>query len=234
MNPQTGGAGFQAPTHKSSSTLITIILGFLLICALGFGAWAFSGRQDYKNNSDQKSAAAVVVAIKAEDVKQLANYNELLKKPYKTYTGPQTFGSITFSYPLTYSAYVDTGDQSQPIEGYFHPQVVPGIDSGTAFALRLELVDTDYSAVLQDVSSQNSDNPPTATAYIPPKMKKVSNVQAGTLLTGPIGQDQQGNPQNGAMLIIPVRDKTMQIYTQSTDYLSDFNNIVLPSLTFSP
>ena len=54
------------------------------------------------------------------------------------------------------------------------------------------------------------------------------------MINGPITQDQNGNGQTGAMLIIPVRDKTLQIYTESSDYLSDFNNIVLPSLTFVP
>jgi len=36
------------------------------------------------------------------------------------------------------------------------------------------------------------------------------------------------------MLIIRVRDKTLKISTQSNDYLNDFNNIILSSLTFAP
>jgi hypothetical protein len=36
------------------------------------------------------------------------------------------------------------------------------------------------------------------------------------------------------MVVIKVRDKTLKIYTESTDYMSDFNDIVLKNLTFSP
>jgi hypothetical protein len=64
-------------------------------------------------------------------------------------------------------------------------------------------------------------------------MTKVPNVQPGTMLVGTVGQSQQGE-QNGAMLIIKVRDKTLKIYTLSTSYLGDFNRIILPNLTFVP
>ncbi len=234
MQPQYGGGGFQPPPAKSKSLLIIIILVVLLLGAISFGAWAFSGRQDYKNNTDAKIAVAVAAAQKAEDAKQLANYNEQLKKPYKTYTGSSTFGSISFSYPLTYSAYIDTSSQSQPIEGYFYPGMVPGIQGDTAFALRVELVDTPYSQVVSQFSSDIQTGTLTSAAYAPPKLKGVSNVQPGTLLTGQVGQDSHGNPQSGEMVVIPVRDKTLQIYTESSDFFSDFNNIVLPSLTFQP
>jgi hypothetical protein len=36
------------------------------------------------------------------------------------------------------------------------------------------------------------------------------------------------------MLVIKVRDKTLEISTESNDYLNDFNNIILASLTFVP
>lgn len=232
MQPQSGMP--LSSLKKSKSPAIIAVLAVLLIAAIGFGYWAFSGRQDYKNNVDAKVATAVAAARKDEDAKQLANYNEQLKKPYKNFTGSATFGSVSFSYPLTYSAYVDTTDSSKPIEGYFYPGTVPGIQSGTAFALRVELVATAYSQVLGQYSSNIQQGTLKAAAYVPPKMKNVSNVQAGTLLTGKVGQDSQGNAQTGIMLVIPVRDKTLQIYTESNDFAGDFNNIVLPSLTFVP
>lgn len=232
MNPQSAPAAL--PAKPRSSLPVIIILVVLLLAVAVFAVWAFSGKQDYKNNTDKKIATAVTAAKTAEDAKQQQIYNQELKKPYKTYSGSSTFGSISFSYPLTYSAYVDTTNASQPIEGYFAPNVVPGIQSGTAFALRVELVTTSYTQVLQQFSSQLAQGTAQAKAYIPPKMAGVTNVQAGIMLTGVIATDQQGNAQNGAMLIIPVRDKTLQIYTESTDFLGDFNNIILPSLTFVP
>lgn len=208
------------------------ILVILLIAAVVFGVWAFKGRQDYKDNSDARVAAAVDAAKKTQAAQLQAQFDQQSKAPYKVFTGSATYGSITFNYPKTWSAYVDTTSSSEPINGYFHPGVVPGAQSNTAFALRLELVNTDYSQVIQQMSSGITQDTVTAKAYTPPKLNGVANVQAGTLFTGQI--NQQDSSQNGTMLVIKVRDKTMEIYTESNNYLSDFNNIIMPSLTFAP
>jgi flagellar basal body-associated protein FliL len=95
-----------------------ITLALLFIAAGSFAAWAFSSRQDYKNNSDAKSAAAVAVnksAVQAEDAKQFA---EAAKNPLKPYVGPEAYGSVKVLYPKTWSAYVDTTDSSTPVKAY--------------------------------------------------------------------------------------------------------------------
>jgi hypothetical protein len=38
----------------------------------------------------------------------------------------------------------------------------------------------------------------------------------------------------GSMIILPLRDKTQEIWTESNSFLPDFNNNILPNLTFSP
>jgi hypothetical protein len=48
-------------------------------------------------------------------------------------------------------------------------------------------------------------------------------------LSGQIAQQQKGT-----MVILPLRDKTLEVWTESDAYLSDFKNYVLPNLTFSP
>lgn len=117
----------------------------------------------------------------------------------------------------------------EPINGYFYPNQVPATQSQTAFALRVELVSTSYGDVIQSFSNQVSDGTLKASAFLPSQMKGVANVQVGTRLDGQIIQGQQGS-----MIVIQMRDKTLKVYTQSTNYLSDFNNIVLPSLKFTP
>jgi hypothetical protein len=231
MNPQ------QPVSYNSSSggggrTLTTVILSLLLVAALAFGGWAFSKMQDYKTNSDKKSAAAVDAAKKVQAAQLQAAFDEQNKSPFKVFHGSPTYGSISFNYPKTWSAYVDTSNQSEPINAYFHPNEVPGIQSRTAYALRLELLSTDYSQVIQQLSSQIRAGKATARAYLPPKLNGVANVQPGTMFSGQVNvQDQT---QNGTLLAIKVRDKTLEISTQSSDYLNDFNNTVLPSLTFAP
>lgn len=218
------------PTNKSSKLLlaITIFLGVAFLIALVFGIWAFSGRSHYKNDSDKISALAVAQAQANQKLTLQAQFDEQSKLPYKTYSGDPTYGSITFNYPKTYSGNVYSASSTQPLDAYFYPDVVPGGNSSTtAFALRVELVNQDYTSVLSGFDSQIQTGTLTSKAYIPPKMVSL-NIQPGVRLDGTISQGKQG-----AMVIMKVRDKTLKVYTESTDFTTDYNN-VLASLTYTP
>src|SRR4051812_36565287 len=89
-----------------NGTLVSLICAVvLLFCALGFGAWAYGGRQDYKNNSDQKASAVAADAIKETEAADAVKYAEAAKSPLKTYIGPEAFGAVTVQYPKTWSTY---------------------------------------------------------------------------------------------------------------------------------
>lgn len=217
---------------RGRKILVIVVLAILLVAALGFGGWAYSKMQDYKKNSDQKSALAVAQAEANQKVQLQAQFDEQSKSPNKTFTGSPTYGSITFSYPKTWSAYVDTTNSSEPINGYFNPGEVPGVATKTAFALRVELVTTDYTQVITQLSSNISQGTVTSKAYLPPKLQGIANVTPGVYMTGHV--NPQDSTQNDYMVAIKVRDKTLEIYTESADFLNDFNNTVLPSLKFAP
>ena len=212
-----------------ASFVLIFVLALAFLGAAVFGGWVYTSRQDYKDNSDKKAAAAVDAAKKDQEAELQKSFDEKEKLPTKTYKGSTTYGTVTFAYPKTWSAYVDETSSSEPINGYFHPDIVPGVQSKTAYALRVQLVNADYSSVLKQHDSQVKDGSAKASAYVPPKMVDVTNVQPGTRLDGALDQDT-----NGSMVIIKVRDKTLQIYTESNDYLGDFNDTVLASLTFAP
>lgn len=212
-----------------TSFVAILILALVVVAAAIFGGWAFMSRQDYKNNSDAKAAVAVEAAKKVQAAELQKAFAQQEKLPNKTYKGPTTYGTVTFDYPKTWSGYVDESVSGAPINGYFHPVVVPGLQSKSAYALRVELVNIDYTSILQQHDSQIKDGSVKASAYVPPKMAGIANVQTGTRLDGALSQDIKGS-----MVIIKVRDKALQVYTQSNDFLNDFNSTVLPSLTFAP
>ncbi len=234
MNPQQPAApvSYNSGGSSKKGLLTTVILVLLLIAALGFGGWAFSKMNNYKTNSDKISAAAVDAAKKVQAAQLQAQFDQQSKLPYKSFTGSATYGSINFNYPKSWSAYVDTTNTSEPINAYFYPGEVPGTQGKTAYALRLELLTADYAQTVQQLSSGIQQGTITAKAYTPPKLNGVANVQPGTLFTGQV--NQQDNTQNGIMLVIKVRDKTLEISTQSNDYAADFNSTILPSLNFAP
>jgi hypothetical protein len=64
------------------------------------------------------------------------------------------------------------------------------------------------------------------SAYALPKLPKIVGVE----VTGPL----LSNKPNETEIILPLRAGTLQIWTEGTQYLDDFNKIILPNFNFSP
>lgn len=198
---------------------------FLLITAAGFGAWAFSSRQDFKNNSDQKSAVAAAAAVKDAQQKDAAKYAEEAKDPLKQFVGPSQYGSVTAKYPKTWSGYV-IKNVSNPLSAYFQPDVVGDIqDDDGSYALRIQVVNQSYASQLQSYDSAVKTGKATASPF---SFAKVPSV-VGTRIDGQISIKNQGT-----IIILPLRNLTLLVSTESQDFEADFNNIILPNFTFSP
>lgn len=210
-----------------NSWLIAFIVTLLItLIALGFGIWAFSGRQEYKNKVDEKVAIAVADAETANSLKKDAEFAEKDKNPLRTYTGPATYGSLSISYPKTWSAYVDeTAKSNLQLSGSLNPSFVPGLQSDLPVALRFTVSGTNYSSIVKTFDSQVKAGKVKVTPY---KADKVPNV-IGVRLDGEIAKDKQGS-----MIIVPLRDKTLQVWTESPQFVPDFNTIILPNLVFVP
>ncbi len=206
------------------SLIVTILL---LIGALGFAGWAFAGRQDYKNNTDQKIVAAVAVAVqKADSAKDVA-FAQAEKYPLRTYNGPEAYGSLAIQYPKTWSAYVDdTGTGAALVDGYFYPGTVPSASNpNSVFALRVQVVNTSYSQSLSNLTSQEQSGKLNISSYALPKVPKAIGVKAvGTFQNNTVGE----------MIILPLRNETLQISTQGTNFTDDFEKNILPNFTFVP
>ena len=211
-----------------SGVAISLVFAILLLFgAIGFGAWAYTSRQDYKDNVDAKVSVAEDAARKDESIKKDKQFAEDYKKPLKTYIGPDAYGSLVITYPKTWSGYVDdTGTGNATVDGYFAPGVVPSKeDKDSVFALRVQIVNQTYSQTLKALESSQEDGKLKAEAYALPKLPKV----VGVKVTGEL--DSQ---KTGTMVILPLRSQTLQIWTEGTQYLNDYNNNILPNFSFSP
>lgn len=211
-----------------SGTLIgLIVVSVLLAGAVSFGVWAFMGRQDYKNNSDKKAAAAADQRQIEVEKAAAEKFAEEEKKPLTSHKAPDQYGSIEVSYPKTWSAYViEKTSGNTPIDNYFHPHAVPDADgAGNTFALRIQVVEESYDRV---VKSHESDVRTGKVAASPYALPKVSSV-VGTRFDGQIERNKQGS-----LIVLPLRNVTIKIWTESPNYLADFDNIILPNMTFAP
>ena len=206
------------------SLILTIVL---LIAAASFGLWAFSSRQDYKNNVDAKIKAASEVVKQQESTLKDQQFAEESKKPLKSYNGPQAYGSLVLNYPKTWSGYVDdSGSGRAFVDGYFAPGTVPSITNQTfLFALRIQVVNQPYATVLQSFASQQTTGKLSVSAYALPLLPSV----VGVKISG-----QLSDQKTVTMVVLPLRSQTVKISTEGTQYLNDFNNSILPNLTFIP
>ena len=215
------------PPNKRSHLLVPLILMvLLLVTSIGFGAWAYLGRQDYKNNSDKKSAAAVAAAEKLLDTKKEIDFAEREKQPLKTYNGSSSLGSVSIQYPKTWSAYVvESAKGAKPLDAYFHPNVVPGTSSDTAYALHVQISNTPYDQELDDYEDD------TKTGKV--KVEPITAVNVAGV-TGARIAGEVGKGKTGVTVLFPVRDKTLIITTESRDFVGDLDTIILANLKFSP
>lgn len=214
-------------SHKNKSLKsLLVIVGFtlVLIATLIFAFWAYFSMLDYKNNSDKKSDKAVEIATKIESSRKDKEFAEKEKEPLTTYSGPTTFGSLEISYPKTWSAYVIESDKSStPVDAYFHPKFVPGVNTGTLFALRVQVSSQSYEQEIKKFEGKIKNGKSTLTAYSPKNVPStVGSRVDGDINTAP----------NGSAVLLPLRDKTIIISTESQDFMNDFNSFVLEYLKF--
>jgi len=218
--------------NSQSGAMNLLLIPFILVILLffgaaGFGYWAYGQSQHFKNDVDQIVETEVEKAKQQVSTQKDKEFTEKEKYPYDTYKGPAAYGSLTILYPKTWSGYViDSGNSSYPVDGFFHPKQVPTTTNNTkTFALRVQVVQQSYSNVLQQFQGFVSQKKVSVKPYRSPNVPNI----IGSRLDGAIQVNKQGS-----MIVLPMRDKTLKIWTESTDFRSDFDKIVLPNFSFTP
>ena len=190
--------------------LIPLILTILFfIGAAGFGVWAYMERQDYKDNSDKKVTAAVKVAEERTSSAKDNEFIEREKEPLRKYSGPGALGSVTFKYPKTWSVYEDQSNNRLTVLA--HPRVVPA-DSKSTYALKVEVIEQSYDSLAKSYENRVKSGQLKSRAYALPRLPKT----VGLRLDGEVDQNKRG-----ALVILPLRDKTLKITTESEQYIKD-------------
>lgn len=211
----------------SMSVIVAVTTTLLFFGTSIFAVISFMGMQDYKNNTNQKIEAAEEVAKKKAETAKDNQFAEDSKSPVKTYNGSATYGDVSFTFPRTYSAYVIEKDSDQsPIDGYFHPNIVPNISDNTvSFGLRVRVVGQSYDSILKTFDNSVKTGKVSVTAFRADKVPQT----LGSRIEGQIFSQKQGS-----LILLPIRDKTLEIWTESSSNKADFDKYVVPSITFVP
>ena len=202
-----------------TSALVAVIMTFLFIGSLVFGLSMLVGKSDLQKNLDKKVQAQVGTAVKQAESKKDTEFAAKEKSPVKTYTGPTVYGTVSFDYPKTFSGYVDESlSGAGAVNAYFHPGVVPKDERTVTYALRFQVLLKSYDSAIKSGKA----------ASVPFRAANVSGV-LGVRISGEIETGKQGS-----VILLPLRDKTIKIWTENKDYLADFDTYVVPSLRFVP
>lgn len=199
----------------------SILLGILAVVLGGFGVWAFSGYQDYKNNVDVKIEKAVADSQAATKVELDKQFVEREKQPYRQFNGPDDLGHVTFDYPKTWSVYVGKTTASS-YEAYFYPLIVPTVASSQPYAVRVVIDDQEYTKSLQSYEA-------TVKKGTLKSAPLTVNGASGVRLDGAFSKER-----TGSAVVFKVRDKTLTIASDAAEFKNDFDNVVIKSLDFNP
>lgn len=211
------------------TALVLVCTIVLLIVSFIFAVWAYSGRQHYKNNVTSIVNTSVQKAVAQQQTIDTNKFNIEQESTLTTYKGPADYGSIVLMYPKTWSAYINTqnnsnGNSSYPLDAYFSPNYLTSVtdDGTTDFALRVQVESQSYSQILMQYDSQSG------ITVSPFALPKVSN-DVGVEVTGQIQ-----NNVTGTLVILPLRSQALEVWTEGPSFLGIFNSLILPNLSFSP
>ena len=225
--PSIAPTGAQKTTGKSgnSSLVKTVLIVFLTLIAIGAGLGAVYFYNEYKvakTDVDSQIADAVLDHEKELTAKLEADFAEREKSPFRTFTGPADYGSVSFKYPKTWSAYIDKdASKGGDFQAYLHPaEVSPVSSDSTLNALRVYIETDTFESVsgrYKDVLERNEAKSSVISV----------NGTDATRIDGKLDREIVGS-----VVIFKLRDKTVLFQTDAEIYRDDFDTII-KTITFN-
>lgn len=208
-----------SPRGRGGVNIPAIMAVVMLVLAIGLGALAivyinkFNKAQTNVNQQKNEAADIAKAEQKKIDAKEFA---EAAKKPFRTYQAPGVLGAIKVEFPKDWNVYaVEDETKTTQLDVYMYPGVVRAPQSTTEpYAFRIKLENSLYTETLQKYQKEVEKGTLTA------KSVTVSGI-TGTRLEGKIDRNR-----TGVLILLPIRDKTLFLWTESNNYLNDYNGII--------
>ena len=217
-------AGSYGGAVKASGGSMSIIVGLIIsvlvaVTFVGLFIWIWGQWSDLSKDFEAKVDAEVAVAVSENTAKLQAEFEEERKNPYNTFMGPVDYGSLTFSYPKTWSVYeVQDGVAGTDFEAYLNPQRVSAIE--TTYALRVLIRNKTYDAVVGEYQKAVQEGSLTlATVQV--------NGQTANRYEGRIDENRVG-----IFTVVKIRDKTAVIQTDAETFRADYDAL-MGTVTFN-
>ena len=220
---QAGRAGRRSPIfERGEINVLAVMVVFLLLATLALGGLTiyYLNQFNKAQSTVEEQVAQAVADAKVEQTKlDEAAFAQRQKEPYRTYNAPSVFGDLAIAFPKNWNLYAEENqsDKTQ-LNLYFHPDIVKAAsgssDAGVAYALRVNLEQTLYVELVEDLQDGVSKGELVAEPI------RVADID-GTKYTGLVSEGKQG-----VLVMLPVRDKTLRVWTEAVEYTADFNNVI--------
>lgn len=196
--------------------IIGVIAVIVAVIAAGLAGWSYYTYNENKNTIDTQIEVAEAAARKEQADKDAADFAEKEKQPNREFAGPDDYGRLSFSYPKTWSVYVDKEGTTSgsAYEAYLNPISVPPVTDQQQFALRvvIEQVDYDKEIATYDSAVKKGDLKTSAVT--------INNTQ-GTRLDGTFSKDIRGSA-----VVFKIRDKVVTLRCDADTFKGDFDAII--------
>ena len=208
-------------------TIVIIILSLIAITFIGLFIWMTVEKTTIERDVDDNIRKAEAKARDEQFKKDQEDRLESEKFPYKTFSGPEDYGKVTFNYPKTWSVYVEmAATQGGDFKSYFNPEQVNAVSKDTLNALRLTILNKSYEDVTADY--QKEMNKKNSTLTMTAVNIGSDNATQANRYTGTI----PGTEFSGFIVTFKLRDKTVVLQTDSTKFEAEFNKL-LGTITYN-
>ncbi len=183
---------------------VSVVAVILLITTLVFaaGASTTTAQLDARYNSGVEDGKA------AQKKADIAEYNKATVSSTRTYTAPVVHGSFQITYPKAWNLSVDSSS-SVPVDGLVDPAYVNLVSP--EHALKFSLQDKSFENVKKDYDD-----------FVQKGAKRTEVTVSGIKGYQYVGKiNEEAKQAVGTVTIVPLRDKTMLLQTDSNELYAD-------------
>ncbi len=202
-------------------TIVIIIVSLIAVTFIGLFIWMMIEKQTIETNVDDMIRKAQAEARDEQSSKMEAEFLEREKYPYKTFSGPEDYGKLSFQYPKTWSVYIEqSANKGGDFKAYLNPGQVDAVGKETLNALRVTILNKSYDEVTADYQKKMD--------------RKDSNLTVEAVNVGSDGATQANRYSGtipdteflGYIVTFRIRDKTVILQTDSVNFREEFDKLL--------
>lgn len=207
----------EPPKKRNLGLIIALVLtSILAVVFTGLFIWANVNWETTRTDVEGQINKAVAIAVNDKTTELENAFIEREKNPYSTFSGPIDYGALYFTFPKTWSVYIEKdAHNGGDFASYFNPGVVYPLSDNNINALRVSILTDLYDNVIKSYESRVKSGKLSVNLRL--INGENANVYTGELPNGGF---------IGAVAIFAIRDKTVVVQTDANVFLDDFYRIL--------